>query len=72
MQRRHLLSLLALSACRLERRPAAAGARPGEGRASTLAAAPDFELEDAYGKRRSLGSLTAGGAALLVFYRGYW
>lgn len=34
--------------------------------------APAFTLADPLGRRVSLASLSQGGAAVLVFYRGYW
>ena len=34
--------------------------------------APDFELADSTGVTRRLSDLIAGGAGVVVFYRGHW
>ena len=34
--------------------------------------APDFELPDSTGAVRTLGGLAAGGALVLIVYRGHW
>jgi len=34
--------------------------------------APDFELADSTGKKRSLKDLTNGSNVLLIFFRGLW
>jgi peroxiredoxin len=34
--------------------------------------APDFTLPDSTGAPRSLGSLTAAGPLVLLFFRGHW
>ena len=68
-----LLVALALgsTACgkSLETRPATAPLAAAEG---GLATAPALALLDASGREHTLASLTSGGAAVLVFYRGYW
>jgi peroxiredoxin len=34
--------------------------------------APDFSVSDSAGATRSLSKMVAGGACVLVFYRGHW
>ncbi len=45
---------------------------PGSSAFEAMAQAPAFTLPDQEGRATSLDSLTADGAALLVFYRGHW
>jgi hypothetical protein len=66
-----LLAALSVTACgkSLDTRPATAPLTQVEG---SLARAPALALRDANGREHTLASLTRGGAAVLVFYRGYW